>query len=50
MMSLLWGYFVFAERLTIWYGNGTAEMHVLLVDAERIVRAALLDDGRRATS
>ena len=21
MMSLLWGYFVFAERLTTWYGN-----------------------------
>ena len=21
LMSLLWAYFVFAERLTIWYGN-----------------------------
>src|SRR5262245_6149177 len=31
MMSLLWGYFVFAERLTIWYGNGTAEVAVLNV-------------------
>jgi molybdopterin-containing oxidoreductase family membrane subunit len=31
MMSLLWGYFVFAERLTIWYGNGTAEIAVLRV-------------------
>jgi molybdopterin-containing oxidoreductase family membrane subunit len=31
MMSLLWGYFVFAERLTIWYGNGTAEVAVLRV-------------------
>ena len=27
-MSLLWGYFVFNERLTTWYGNGTAEMPV----------------------
>jgi len=31
MMSLLWGYFVFAERLTTWYGNGTAEMNVFYV-------------------
>src|SRR5437867_8013826 len=28
MMSLLWGYFVFAERLTTWYGNGVSEMTV----------------------
>jgi len=28
MMSLLWGYFVFAERLTVWYGNESAEMAV----------------------
>jgi Ni/Fe-hydrogenase subunit HybB-like protein len=28
MMSLLWAYFVFAERLTVWYGNDTAEMAV----------------------
>ncbi len=28
MMSLLWTYFVFAERLTVWYGNDTAEMAV----------------------
>jgi molybdopterin-containing oxidoreductase family membrane subunit len=28
MMSLLWGYFVFTERLTTWYGNDTAEMNV----------------------
>ena len=28
MMSLLWGYFVFAERLTTWYGNDPAEMAV----------------------
>ena len=29
MMSLLWAYFVFAERLTVWYGNGSAEVQVL---------------------
>lgn len=29
MMSLLWFYFVFAERLTVWYGNAPAEMAVL---------------------
>jgi Ni/Fe-hydrogenase subunit HybB-like protein len=28
MMSLLWGYFVFAERLTTWYGNDVSEMSV----------------------
>jgi molybdopterin-containing oxidoreductase family membrane subunit len=28
MMSLLWGYFVFAERLTTWYGNEPAGMAV----------------------
>ena len=28
MMSLLWGYFVFAERLTTWYGNEGSEMTV----------------------
>src|SRR5579864_514639 len=27
-MSLLWGYFVFAERLTTWYGNDPADMAV----------------------
>jgi Ni/Fe-hydrogenase subunit HybB-like protein len=31
MMSLLWGYFVFAERLTVWYGNESAEVTVLRV-------------------
>ena len=25
-MSLLWGYFTFNERLTAWYGNGSAEI------------------------
>ncbi|HJY85365.1 MAG TPA: NrfD/PsrC family molybdoenzyme membrane anchor subunit [Candidatus Acidoferrales bacterium] len=28
MMSLLWFYFLFAERLTTWYGNQTSEMAV----------------------
>ena len=46
LMSLLWGYFVFAERLTIWYGNEPAEMAVFWTHAARLVRAALLDDGR----
>jgi molybdopterin-containing oxidoreductase family membrane subunit len=31
MMSLLWAYFVFAERLTVWYGNDTPEMNVFYV-------------------
>jgi Ni/Fe-hydrogenase subunit HybB-like protein len=31
LMSLLWGYFVFAERLTTWYGNDVAEITVLNV-------------------
>jgi Ni/Fe-hydrogenase subunit HybB-like protein len=31
LMSLLWGYFVFAERLTVWYGNDSAEMAVFRV-------------------
>src|SRR5256885_5083093 len=31
MMSLLWTYFVFAERLTVWYGNESAEVQVLRV-------------------
>src|SRR2546428_13947867 len=28
LMSLLWGYFTFVERLTTWYGNQPAEMAV----------------------
>jgi molybdopterin-containing oxidoreductase family membrane subunit len=28
MMSLLWLYFVFAERITVWYGNEPSEMAV----------------------
>jgi Ni/Fe-hydrogenase subunit HybB-like protein len=31
MMSLLWAYFVFAERLTTWFGNDAAEMNVFYV-------------------
>ncbi len=31
MMSLLWTYFVFSERLTIWYGNESAEVAVFQV-------------------
>src|SRR5204862_2931190 len=31
MMSLLWTYFVFAERLTVWYGTESAEVQVLRV-------------------
>ena len=31
LMSLLWMYFVFSERLTIWYGNETAEVAVFKV-------------------
>jgi molybdopterin-containing oxidoreductase family membrane subunit len=27
-MSLLWGYFVFNERITVWYGNEPSEMAV----------------------
>jgi molybdopterin-containing oxidoreductase family membrane subunit len=30
MMCLLWGYFIYNERLTVWYGNGSAEREVLL--------------------
>jgi Ni/Fe-hydrogenase subunit HybB-like protein len=30
LMSLLWMYFIVAERLTVWYGNATPEMAVLL--------------------
>src|SRR5437868_4938624 len=31
LMSLLWGYFTFNERLTVWYGNGVAEVNSFLV-------------------
>ena len=29
LMSLLWFYFIFAERLTTWYGNARSEIAVL---------------------
>ena len=28
LMCILWGYFVFSERLTVWYGNEPSEMAV----------------------
>ena len=31
MMCLLWAYFIFAERLTTWYGNEQSEMEVFRV-------------------
>jgi Ni/Fe-hydrogenase subunit HybB-like protein len=31
LMSLLWGYFTFNERITVWYGNGEAEVNSFLV-------------------
>jgi Ni/Fe-hydrogenase subunit HybB-like protein len=31
LMSLLWGYFTFNERLTVWYGNHEAEVNTFLV-------------------
>jgi Ni/Fe-hydrogenase subunit HybB-like protein len=31
LMSLLWTYFIFSERLTIWYGNDSAEVAVFQV-------------------
>ena len=31
VMSLLWGYFTFNERITIWYGNEVAEINTFLV-------------------
>jgi molybdopterin-containing oxidoreductase family membrane subunit len=30
-MSLLWGYFTFNERITVWYGNTEAEVNTFLV-------------------
>ena len=45
LMSLLWGYFVFAERLTLWYGNEPSEMAVFWATQRGAYRAALLDDG-----
>ena len=31
LMSLLWGYFTFNERLVLWYGNHEAEVNTFLV-------------------
>ena len=45
LMSILWGYFVFNERLTVWYGNEPHEMAVFWATQRGAVRAALLDDG-----
>ena len=35
MMSLLWGYFVFNERLTVWYGNERRRDERLLASRKR---------------
>ena len=45
LMSILWGYFVFNERLTVWYGNEPHEMAVFWATQRGDLRAALLDDG-----
>ena len=45
LMSILWGYFVFNERLTVWYGNEPHEMAVFWATQRGALRAALLDDG-----
>ncbi len=55
-MSLLWGYFTFNERLTVWYGNGDAEMNTFLVTQKgtfaplfwTMVRLQLRDAGDHA--
>ncbi|MDR1988813.1 MAG: polysulfide reductase NrfD [Acidobacteriaceae bacterium] len=31
LMALLWGYFTFNERLTVWYGNHEAEVNTFMV-------------------
>ena len=45
VMSLLWFYFVFSERLTSWYGNESAEMTVFWLTQTGKYSAAFLDDG-----
>ena len=50
MMSLLWGYFVFNERLTVWYGNSPHEMSVFWATQTGAYRSAVLDDGACAIS
>jgi len=44
-MSLLWGYFVFNERLVTWYGNTPHEMAALWSTQMGPLLAAVLDDG-----
>ncbi len=46
VMSLLWVYFVFSERLTGWYGNETSEMAVFWLTQTGPIQPAFLDDGR----
>ena len=46
VMALLWGYFVFNERLVDLVRQRAARDGGVLADAARVVRAALLDDGR----
>jgi Ni/Fe-hydrogenase subunit HybB-like protein len=36
LMSLLWLYFIIAERLTVWYGNETSEMAVFWTTAQGV--------------
>ena len=38
MMSLLWAYFVFAERLTTWFGNDTADSLVFSLQSGEFMR------------
>ena len=39
LMSLLWFYFVFAERLTVWYGNESSEIAVLWLTQHGVYRS-----------
>ncbi|HET7212829.1 MAG TPA: NrfD/PsrC family molybdoenzyme membrane anchor subunit, partial [Terriglobia bacterium] len=34
LMSLVWGYFIVAERMTVWYGNESSEMAVYSSSAQ----------------
>ena len=49
LMSLLWAYFVFAERLTVWYGNEPSEMAVFWA-TQRGAYAPLCVDQKTAIS
>ena len=46
VMALLWGYFVFNERLVTYYGNGPAEMAVFWQTQRDAYAPLVLDDGR----